>query len=79
MVGRELTSTELQRTPPEQVLCLVIWGLKRLSRWTMFARAGVTVVLPSSECLVLTKNKEVHYRMRALALEAEMYGVSYRV
>ena len=78
-VGRELTARELAKTPPEQMLILAAWGMRRLSRWVMFARAGVVVVLPTSECLVLAKDKEVHYRLRAVALELDMYGVSYRV
>jgi hypothetical protein len=77
MVGRDLSEAEQKLTTPEQLLAMAVWGMRRLSGWLSFAAGGVSVVLPSKECLLLVKDKQVHARLRAYVLELQMYGVSF--
>ena len=78
MVGRDLTTSEQSWTYPEQVLGLACWGMRRLYRWTGFV-PRVTVVLPRQHCLVMTRDKGVHAKLRSHVLELGMYGVAYQV
>lgn len=61
------------------MLLLACWGVRRLARWILYAPEGVTVVLPSSECMVLAEDRTVHPRLRAVVIELGMYGVSFAV
>lgn len=69
MVGRDLTEAETKWTRPEQLLAVAVWGIRRLSNWIAFARYGVTIVLPTTECMILVRDKGVHAKLRALILE----------
>ena len=76
LTGRELTARESAATHPEALLMLASWVIKKWTRWTSFA-AGVVVVLPVDEAMVLVRDRDVHARMRAVMLGLDMYGVSF--
>lgn len=60
------------------MLGLACWGMRRLYRWVGFV-PRVTVVLPQQHCLVLTRDKAVHAKLRAHVLELGMYNVAYKI
>jgi hypothetical protein len=79
MVGRELKPKEAGATLPEAALKVASWGVKRLSRWVMFSPHPLTISLPSPECLLLVRDREVHHKLKALVVGLSMYRAEFEI
>ena len=79
MVGRELQSKEVNATLPEAALRMASWGVKRLSRWVMFSPHPLIISLPSPECLLLVRDREVHHKLKAIVVGLSMYRAEFEV
>jgi hypothetical protein len=77
-LSRYLTKTEAKWSPLEQTVSLLSWGLRKLRRYSTYARR-IYVVVPWDESVAILLDKQHHIRLRALLIELHMYRVEWLV
>ena len=62
----------------EQTVSLLSWGLRKLRRYSTYARK-IYVIVPWGESVAILLDKQHHIRLRALLIELHMYRVEWVV
>jgi hypothetical protein len=60
----------------ERTISLVGWGLRKLRRYTTYAKK-IRVLVPQQEHVLVILEKQQHVRLRALLIEMGMYKVEW--
>jgi RNase H-like domain found in reverse transcriptase len=77
-LSRYLTKTELKWSQLEQMVSLLSWGLRKLRRYSTYAKK-IKVVVPWDESVAVLLDRQHHIRLRALMIELHMYKVEWIV
>jgi hypothetical protein len=75
-LSRYLGKQERRWTALERTISLVGWGLRKLRRYTTYAKK-IRVLVPQQEHVLVILEKQQHVRLRALLIEMGMYQVEW--